>query len=179
MGDRLKGLVAEGSIWMSANLICSAAALLVTYVAVTMTGGGHAKLATALTVAGVVSLPWGSWISLAWTEAYPLRAAMKGITLVPGLMLLSAGGIGFYVGLGSILYWMILIASAIGTLAVTVLLWRSMPRTAARPRARDSYFGTIILTDCRRRPRATARSNERSRSLLTHLDPDRSVLGSS
>lgn len=144
MGHRLKRLVAESSIWMSANLVCSAAALLVTYVAVTVTSGSHTVLATALTVAGVVSLPWGSWISLSWTRTRPLRAAMKGITLVPGLMLLSAGGLGFYIGLGSILYWLMLMASALGTLAVTILLWRYMPRTSAQRSQGNLAIGFLL-----------------------------------
>jgi len=144
MGDRLKALVAEGSIWMAANLICSAAALLVTYLAVTLTSGGHAILATALTVAGVVLLTWGSWISLSWTRVRPLRAGMKGITLVPGLLLLTAAGVGFYVGLGSLLYWIMLIASAVGTLAVTLLLWRFMPRTGARRTRGNLAVGFLL-----------------------------------
>ena len=131
MGNKVKRLVSESAVWMSANLMCTGVALLIAYLAATLSGSGSAFLASILAVVGVVSLTWGSWISLSWSRSLPLRAGMKGITLVPGLLLLTAGGVGFYVGLGSVLSWIILIASAVGTLAVTILLWRYMPRAAA------------------------------------------------
>ena len=131
MGDHIKRLIKESALWMSANAVTTGAAMLATYFLVSMTTSGPVVLTTLLGITGVVSVTWGSWISLSWTRSLGLRAGMKGITLVPGLLLLSAAGAGFYVGVGSTLAWLALIVSAIGTLAATILLWRYMPRSTA------------------------------------------------
>jgi len=131
----------ESALWMAANLVCTTAALFTTYIAVQFLAGGSAVLASFLAVAGAVSLTWGSWISLSWTQSIPLRAAMKGITLVPGLLLLTAAGTGLYIGLGSLLAWLALVGSAVGTLAVSVLLWRSIPRATAEASTSNLLVG--------------------------------------
>lgn len=143
MGSRIKQMFKESALWMAANVVCTAAALLTTYVAVQFLAGGGAVLASFLAVAGAVSLTWGSWISLSWTQSIPLRAAMKGITLVPGLLLLTAAGTGLYIGLGSLLAWLALVGSAIGTLAVSVLLWQYIPRATAQKSTSNLLVGLL------------------------------------
>lgn len=144
MGSRVKRMLAEGALWMAANLVSTSAALLATYLGLNLIGGGGVVLAGSLAVAGVVSLTWGSWISLSWTRTIGLRAAMKGITLVPGLLLLTAAGTGFYIGLGSLFAWLALVASAVGTLAVTVLLWDYMPRASAQRSSPTLALGFLV-----------------------------------
>ena len=144
MRDQLKRLLSESAVWMAANLVSTGVALAVAYAIAAVGAGGQAALVVALAIAGGISLTWGSWISLVWTRSRPLRAAMKGITLIPGLVLLGAGGFGFYVGLGSILWWLVLIASAVGTLASSVLLWQQMPRAAARRSPDNMAVGFIV-----------------------------------
>lgn len=144
MGSRVKRTLSEGALWMGANVVSTAVALLLTYLGVQFIGGGGVVVASALTVTGVISLTWGSWISLSWTRTVGLRAAMKGITLVPGMLLLAAAGAGFYIGLGSLLAWIALLASAIGTLAVTTLLWRYMPRASAQRSTQNLALGFVL-----------------------------------
>ncbi len=144
MGDRLRGFVADSATWIGANLVCSAAALLTTYLAVTLAGGSRVVLAPSLAVAGVVSLTWGSWISLSWTRNRPLRVAMKAITLIPGTLLMSIGGLGLYSGLGPMFTWLLLIASALGTMAVATLLWRELPYTSASRTRQDLAVGFFV-----------------------------------
>lgn len=143
MGSRIKGIFKESALWMTANVVSTGAALLTTYLAVQLTSGGGTLLASFLAVAGAVSLTWGSWISLSWTRSIPLRAAMKGITLVPGLLLLTAAGTGLYIGLGSLFAWLALVGSAIGTLAVSVLLWQYLPRASAKRSTSNVALGLI------------------------------------
>lgn len=143
MGSRIKRIAKESALWMTANVVCTAAALVSTYFALQLTSGGGALLASFLAVAGAVSLTWGSWISLSWTRSISLRAAMKGVTLVPGLLLLTAAGTGLYVGLGSLFAWLALVGSAVGTLAITVLLWRYVPRASAERSKSTVAFGLV------------------------------------
>ena len=144
MRDHIKRVVKESALWMAANGATTGIALLATYLLVSMTTKGPVVLTTLLGIAGLVSLTWGSWISLSWTRSLGLRAGMKGITLVPGLLLLTSAGVGFYVGVGSTLAWLVVILSAIGTLAVTVLLWRYMPRASAQTSKESLAMGFLF-----------------------------------
>jgi len=143
MGSRIERAVKESALWIAANIVCTTAALSVIYFAAQLAPGGGALLATFLAVAGGVSLTWGSWISLSWTRSIPLRAAMKGVTLVPGLVLLTAAATGLYIGIGSLFAWLALVGSAAGTLAVSVLLWRSVPRASAKTSRSNVALGLL------------------------------------
>jgi hypothetical protein len=144
MRDRLKGFAADAATWFGANLVCSAAALIVTYLTVTTSGGGRLVLAPLLGAAGLLSLTWGSWISLTWTRNRPLRVAMKAITLIPGSLLLALAGIGIYSGFGSLFTWLLLMGSAIGTCAVAVMLWRRFPYATASRTNERLAFGFFV-----------------------------------
>jgi hypothetical protein len=144
MRDHIKRVIKESALWMAANGATTGIALLATYLLVSLTTKGPVVLTSLLGIAGLVSVTWGSWISLSWTRSLGLRAGMKGITLVPGLLLLTSAGVGFYVGIGSTLAWLALILSAIGTLTVTVLLWRYMPRASAQTSRENLAMGFLF-----------------------------------
>ncbi|MFB6263075.1 MAG: hypothetical protein ABEL76_05540 [Bradymonadaceae bacterium] len=132
MRDSFKQFFLELALWIAASLACTGVALGSTWVLLQLIGSGGPVLTTALFAVPVaLTVTWGAWISLNWTRHRLLRGAMKGLTLLPGTVLLIIGGVGVYVGLASKLACIAWLASSVGTLAAAVLLWRSIPRTSA------------------------------------------------
>ncbi len=132
MRSSFKRLLSESALSVGANLVSMGSALLATYLfASLLTERGGIATAGLITMAAIVSTTWGSWIGLSWTRNRVLRGGMKAVTLLPGLVLLIVSFGGIYVGLGSLLTWLALGVSALGTLATAVLLWRELPRTLA------------------------------------------------
>lgn len=150
MRSALKRLFSESALAVGANLVSMGSALLATYLFVAVVGGrGHAATAGLVTMAAIASTTWGSWIGLSWTRNRALRGGMKAVTLLPGLVLLTISIGGVYVGLGSLLTWLALGISALGTLATAMLLWRELPRTLAghaRSRIAAGFFLFPALT---------------------------------
>lgn len=145
MKGRITDTLADTLLWFVANLLCGGTALGGAWVLTEWTvGGGGLTLASALVLAGTISVTWGSWLALGWTESRPIRVAQKGVTLVPGLVLLGAGGLGIYLGIGSLLSWLLLAASSVGTLAAAALLWGRFSRASAQRSLGNVGFGLLV-----------------------------------
>lgn len=145
MKGRIADILSDALLWFVANVVCGATALGGAYLLTEWTvGGGGLTLASALVLAGAVSLTWGSWLALSWTRSRPIRVAQKGVTLIPGLVLMGAGGLGIYTGVGSLVNWMLLIGSSLGTLATAGMLWGRFSRKSARRSVGTIGLGLVV-----------------------------------
>ncbi len=59
------------------------------------------KLSVMMTLALILTATWGSWATLVWTRSRFLRTLQQAMTIIPGLMLVLAGGALFYLGIGA------------------------------------------------------------------------------
>lgn len=83
-----------------------------------------------VTIASILSLTWGSWAALLWSKHPVSLVPIRGTTLAPGLGMLAVGLSGLYAGFTGWWVWAIVTSSALGTLAITVLMWPPRPKTA-------------------------------------------------
>lgn len=83
-----------------------------------------------VTTASLLSLTWGSWASMLWSDHPVALIPIRGTTLAPGIAMLAVGVGGLYVGLAGWWVWAIVTASAIGTIAIAVLMWPPRIRTS-------------------------------------------------
>ncbi len=101
-----KRILAEITLWTLSNVLSLFVAGGLTYLTVHyFLDWSAAKSSIAVSFSFFVSFTWGSWASLVWTKTKILRRIQEVLTLIPGLGLVLVGGIGFYFGIGTRLFW--------------------------------------------------------------------------
>ncbi|MFW5966756.1 MAG: hypothetical protein ACOCV2_04515 [Persicimonas sp.] len=119
----IKTFLAESGFWTLSNAVCVLTPVAATYVALHMVlGAPMSKVSLAMSAVALLTLTWGSWASLIWSTHRLLRASMRLMTVLPGVLLIALAGFGFYIGKGSILFWSALLTSGLGTVACSFML---------------------------------------------------------
>lgn len=133
-------------LWGLASVLSCCAAVGGAYAASTLGGWRLSLEGFAVAAALILSLTWGSWASLVWTENRAVRLAMKCVTLIPSLLLLGAGVVGFYMVPGRWFIWAGLFAMSAATLtsAVTLSSDRIM-RMRYAPGSTKYLFGFFVF----------------------------------
>lgn len=133
-------------LWGLASVLSCCAAVGGAYAASTLGGWRLSLEGFAVAAALILSLTWGSWASLVWTENRAVRVAMKFATLIPSLLMLAAGIIGFYAIPGRWFIWagLFLMSAATLTAAITLSSDRIM-RMKYTPGSTKYLFGFFVF----------------------------------
>ncbi|MBA2662317.1 MAG: hypothetical protein H0U74_08475 [Bradymonadaceae bacterium] len=120
--DGKKSFWTELLMWALASTLSSTLVVGGVYLTSSMLEWGMTLRTFALLGAALLSLTWGSWASLIWTENRALRVVMEALTIVPGILILAMGLLGLYIGWGSWYLWAGLLVPSAGTIAAALLL---------------------------------------------------------
>jgi hypothetical protein len=123
----VKSFLTESALWTLSNTLGVAVPVAAIYVGLhVFLGVSMTKVSLAMSAGALLTLTWGSWASLVWAKNRMLRASMQMMTVIPGILLLLLAGLGFYIGRGSILFWLALLSSGAGTVAASFMLARNV-----------------------------------------------------
>lgn len=133
-------------LWVLASILSCCAAVGGAYAAATLGGWSLSLEGFAVFAAALLSLTWGSWASLVWTENRAVRFAIKAVTLVPGLLLLGGGILGYYLIPGRWFVWtgLFLMSASTLTAAITLSSDRLM-RMKNTPGSTKYLFGFFVF----------------------------------
>lgn len=119
----VKGFLSESALWTLSNALCVGLPVAATYLALhVLAGAPMTRVSMAVSAVAILSLTWGSWSALVWTKNRLLRASMQVMTALPGVLLLAVAGFGFYIGRGSMVFWIALLGCGVGTIATSLML---------------------------------------------------------
>ncbi|WP_146618328.1 hypothetical protein [Lujinxingia litoralis] len=104
-----------------------------------------------LLATGVLTLTWGSWAGLIWSRRRISQTLMRGVILVPGLVM-ALGGLAAFVYLPDVLKiwkpgWLLLAAHGMGAVLFSaVIMTRPLMRTGVpgRQRSRELVAGWLV-----------------------------------
>jgi hypothetical protein len=123
----VKSFLTESALWTLSNALGVGVPVAAIYIFMhVLMGVPMAKVSMAMSAGALLTLTWGSWSSLVWSKNRLLRASMQMMTVIPGVLLLMLAGLGFYVGRGSILFWLALLTTGAGTIAASFMLARNV-----------------------------------------------------
>lgn len=142
----IKSLLTESLLWVMA----SAVGVLVP------TGTAHfifhrllekpaLQVSLILSATVLLSLTWGSWSGLVWAKNRLIRAGMRTMTLLPGLLLVFFGLALVSTGRGSIISWALLFSTGLSTLAVSFLLSHKVAVTPASTSGSRFFAGMGVF----------------------------------
>ncbi len=142
----MKSFLSESALWTLANALGVAVPTAAAYVGLhVMLGYPMTRVSMAMSAIALLTLTWGSWSGLVWAKNRLLRASMQMMTVIPGILLLMLAGLGFYVGRGSLLFWIALLGTGMGTVAASLMLARQVGATAASDSAAGLMSGLGIF----------------------------------
>ena len=128
----IKSFLTESALWTLSNALGVGVPVAAVYVILHgLMDAPMTRVSLAMSAAALLTLTWGSWASLVWAKNRMLRASMQMMTVIPGILLLLFAGLGFYVGRGSLLFWLALLTTGVGTIAASFMLARNVSMTAA------------------------------------------------
>ncbi len=133
-------------LWGLASVLSCCAAVGGAYAASALGGWRLSLESFAVFAAVILSLTWGTWASLVWTDNRAVRLAMKCVTLTPSLLMLAAGVVGFYVIPGRWFVWsgLFVMSAATLTAAITLSSDRIM-RMKYSPGSTKYLFGFFVF----------------------------------
>ncbi|QDG53274.1 hypothetical protein FIV42_21760 [Persicimonas caeni] len=144
----VKGFLKESALWTLSNALGVGVPVAAVYIGLhVLMGSPMTRVSMAMAATALLTLTWGSWSSLVWAKNRMLRASMQMMTVIPGILLLLLAGLGFYIGRGSLLFWIALLANGAGTIAASFMLARTVGATAASdsPTGYLTGFGVFPL----------------------------------
>jgi hypothetical protein len=142
----MKNFVTESALWTLANALGVAVPTASAYVVLHLIlGVPMMKVSLAMSATALLTLTWGSWSGLVWARNRMLRASMQIMTVLPGLLLLMLAGTGFYIGRGSLLFWLALSTTGLGTVAASFMLARNIGATASSYSAKGYLTGLGVF----------------------------------
>ena len=125
-------IVSEILLWIVANVVC---VVIPTYlgwfVATEVLHLGRVTGTIYVTGLALATLTWGSWAALTWTQTRFLRVAMRGSTVIPGLILTALGIMVAKSGLG-LLPGVLIVAAGFGGIVVANVLSKTLGASAAK-----------------------------------------------
>jgi hypothetical protein len=123
----IKSFLTESALWTLSNALGVGVPVAAIYIGLhVFMGVSMAKVSLVMSAGALLTLTWGSWSSLVWAKNRMLRATMQMMTVIPGILLLLLAGLGFYVGRGSLLFWVALLLAGAGTMAASFMLARNV-----------------------------------------------------
>ena len=122
----------EIAAWVIANVVCVVLPTTAVYfIGTDILDWGPARTSFYVTMIALATLTWGSWAALIWTKTRVLRVAMRGSSVLPGLITIAFGVVGGWVGFGALYIWLMIIFSGAGMIVLSSTLSKTLGATAA------------------------------------------------